>query len=164
MLDDERADRLDGHVGREQEEADRHDPLRGSFRAIRRDAGGGEPPYDDDAGQRLDGGIEAVANERDRAGEDAGREGRHSFEPEPRKRGPGEEAGSAGEGHPHRVVESQFNRRHAAKGVRSITRYDGQSGHETTSLSRASQSARNRGRPYRARAACLRTARNHRSG
>ena len=66
----EGADRVLGDVGGEQEEGDRDEPLGASLGVLGESAGAGEAPDDDDRCERLDRGVKAEAEQRDRAGED----------------------------------------------------------------------------------------------
>jgi hypothetical protein len=72
LCGDESAEGVGGNVGREQEVGDGDRLLRAAFSGVRQGADAGEPPHDDDAGQRLDDRVQTEPEQRDRAREDSG--------------------------------------------------------------------------------------------
>ena len=110
LVADERAHRLDRDVGREQEELDRDELLRAGLGGRGEHPLPGEAPDDDQAREALDRAVEAEADERDRARDDAGRDRDAALDGHPREAQPRERADAAGEPAVGRLVDARLGR------------------------------------------------------
>lgn len=94
MRAEEVAGRLDTDVEDEECVACGDQLLRASLRKIGGAAAAAEQPDDDAAGERLDDGVDAEADQRDRAGRDAGAERDRELDDMPGVAAPGQQLGA----------------------------------------------------------------------